>query len=646
MKFLTTYLTETFSNKINNMKYEFLDKINNPSDLRILSINNLDDVSEELRHFLIDTVSQCGGHFGASLGAVELTIALHYSFNTPEDKIIWDVGHQCYGHKVITGRKHELHTIRQKNGLHPFPSIEESKYDTFGVGHSSTSISAAIGIAIASSYKNENKKVVAVIGDGGLSAGMAFEALNHMGSTNEDVLVILNDNEMSISPNVGAMTNYLTKIISSKVYSTVKESSKNILKKVPPSGMFLTKTEKHIKGLLAPGMLFEEMGINYYGPIDGHDTHFLVKTLKNLKKIPGPKLLHVITKKGKGYLPAETDPVKYHAVPVFDREVGVEKSSKQKITYTKIFDDWLCNIAEKDPRIFAITPAMREGSGLVNFSEKFPERYIDVGIAEQHSVTLAAGLACEGQKPIVCIYSTFLQRAYDQLIHDVALQNLDVLFAVDRAGFVGADGGTHCGVYDLSYLRCIPNMVIMAPSNEEECKNMLYTGYLHNGPAVVRYPRGEGLGVHVKESLENYEIGVSKNVRSGENIVILCFGSVLDICLDVAEEMNCSLIDMRFIKPIDREAILKSAENHSIIVTVEDNSIMGGAGSAVNEVLSENSISSKIINVGTPDKFFNHATREQQLHESGISKENIIDKIQNCIENNHLYDLNHSSNID
>ena len=628
------------------MKYEFLDKINNPSDLRILSINNLDDVSEELRHFLIDTVSQCGGHFGASLGAVELTIALHYSFNTPEDKIIWDVGHQCYGHKVITGRKHELHTIRQKNGLHPFPSIEESKYDTFGVGHSSTSISAAIGIAIASSYKNENKKVVAVIGDGGLSAGMAFEALNHMGSTNEDVLVILNDNEMSISPNVGAMTNYLTKIISSKVYSTVKESSKNILKKVPPSGMFLTKTEKHIKGLLAPGMLFEEMGINYYGPIDGHDTHFLVKTLKNLKKIPGPKLLHVITKKGKGYLPAETDPVKYHAVPVFDREVGVEKSSKQKITYTKIFDDWLCNIAEKDPRIFAITPAMREGSGLVNFSEKFPERYIDVGIAEQHSVTLAAGLACEGQKPIVCIYSTFLQRAYDQLIHDVALQNLDVLFAVDRAGFVGADGGTHCGVYDLSYLRCIPNMVIMAPSNEEECKNMLYTGYLHNGPAVVRYPRGEGLGIHVKESLENYEIGVSKNVRSGENIVILCFGSVLDICLDVAAEMNCSLIDMRFIKPIDREAILKSAENHSVIVTVEDNSIMGGAGSAVNEVLSENSISSKIINVGTPDKFFNHATREQQLHESGISKENIIDKIQNCIENNHLYDLNHSSNID
>ena len=627
------------------MKYEFLDKINDPSDLRILSINELDNVSEELRHYLIDTVSQCGGHFGASLGAVELTVALHYSFNTPEDKIIWDVGHQCYGHKVLTGRRDELNTIRKKNGLHPFPSIEESEYDVFGVGHSSTSISAAIGMAIASSYKKENKKIVAVIGDGGLSAGMAFEALNHMGSIDEDVLVILNDNEMSISPNVGAMTNYLTKIISSKAYSTVKESSKNILKKVPPSGMFLTKTEKHIKGLLAPGMLFEEMGINYYGPIDGHDTHFLVKTLKNLKKIPGPKLLHVITKKGKGYLPAESDPVKYHAVPVFDRNKGVEKTVNQKITYTKVFDNWICSMAKKDPRIFAITPAMREGSGLVNFSKKFPDRYIDVGIAEQHSVTLAAGLACEGQKPIVCIYSTFLQRAYDQLIHDVALQNLDVLFAVDRSGFVGADGGTHNGSYDLSYLRCIPNMLIMAPSNEEECKNMLYTGYLHNGPAVVRYPRGEGLGKKTNEKLENYEIGISKEIRVAENIAILCFGSVLDICLSVADELNTSLFDMRFIKPIDRKIILEAAEKHSLIVTVEDNSVMGGAGSAVNEVLAEDNSNVKIINIGTPDIFFNHATREEQLEQSGISKKDILKKIKKCIENNNLYDLNHSSNI-
>ena len=629
------------------MKYEFLNKINNPSDLRILSINDLDNVSDELRHYLIETVSQCGGHFGASLGAIELTVALHFSFDTPNDKLIWDVGHQCYGHKVLTGRRDELHTIRKKDGLHPFPSKEESEYDVFGVGHSSTSISAAIGMAIASSHKEENKKVVAIIGDGGLSAGMAFEALNHMGTLDKDILVILNDNEMSISPNVGAMTNYLTKIISSKAYSTVKEGSKNILKKVPTSGIFLTQTEKHIKGLIAPGMLFEEMGINYYGPIDGHDTRFLVKTLKNLKKIPGPKLLHVITKKGKGYLPAESDPVKYHAVPIFDREKGVENKINQKITYTKVFDNWLCDIAEKDPRIFAITPAMREGSGLVNFSQKFPDRYIDVGIAEQHSVTLAAGLACEGLKPIVCIYSTFLQRAYDQLVHDVALQKLDVLFAVDRAGFVGADGGTHIGAYDLSYLRCIPNILIMAPSNEEECKNMLYTGYLHNGPAVVRYPRGEGLGTKIENDLKNYDIGVSNKIRTGEKITILCFGSVLDICLSVAEELNCSLIDMRFVKPIDEKAILDAAQNNDLIVTVEDNSVMGGAGSAVNEVLNKNFANNvKIINIGTLDKFFNHATREQQLSESGISKKNIISKIKNCIENNNLYDINLSSKIE
>jgi 1-deoxy-D-xylulose-5-phosphate synthase len=629
------------------MKYEFLNKINNPSDLRILSINDLDNVSDELRHYLIETVSQCGGHFGASLGAIELTVALHFSFDTPNDKLIWDVGHQCYGHKVLTGRRDELHTIRKKGGLHPFPSKEESEYDVFGVGHSSTSISAAIGMAIASSHKEENKKVVAIIGDGGLSAGMAFEALNHMGTLDKDILVILNDNEMSISPNVGAMTNYLTKIISSKAYSTVKEGSKNILKKVPTSGIFLTQTEKHIKGLIAPGMLFEEMGINYYGPIDGHDTRFLVKTLKNLKKIPGPKLLHVITKKGKGYLPAESDPVKYHAVPIFDREKGVENKINQKITYTKVFDNWLCDIAEKDPRIFAITPAMREGSGLVNFSQKFPDRYIDVGIAEQHSVTLAAGLACEGLKPIVCIYSTFLQRAYDQLVHDVALQKLDVLFAVDRAGFVGADGGTHIGAYDLSYLRCIPNILIMAPSNEEECKNMLYTGYLHNGPAVVRYPRGEGLGIKIENDLKNYDIGVSNKIRTGKKITVLCFGSVLDICLSVAEELNCSLIDMRFVKPIDEKAILDAAQNNDLIVTVEDNSVMGGAGSAVNEVLSKNFANNvKIINIGTLDKFFNHATREQQLSESGISKKNIISKIKNCIENNNLYDIDLSSKIE
>mgnify|MGYP001446556952 FL=1 len=629
------------------MKYEFIDKIINPSDLRILSLNDLEDVSDELRHYLIETVSQCGGHFGASLGAVELTVALHYSFNTPEDKIIWDVGHQCYGHKVLTGRKDELHTIRKKDGLHPFPSREESEYDVFGVGHSSTSISAAIGMAIASSYKNEKKKIVAVIGDGGLSAGMAFEALNHMGSIEEDILVILNDNEMSISPNVGAMTNYLTKILSSKAYSTVKEGSKNIFKKVPPSGgLFLTKTEKHIKGLLAPGMLFEEMGINYYGPIDGHNTQNLVKTLKNLKKIKGPKLLHVITKKGKGYLPAESDPVKYHAVPIFDTNKGVEKTKNQKVTYTKIFDDWICNMADKDPRVFAITPAMREGSGLVNFSKKFPERYIDVGIAEQHAVTLAAGLACEGQKPVVCIYSTFLQRAYDQLIHDVALQNLDVLFAVDRAGFVGADGSTHSGMFDLSYLRCIPNVLIMAPSDEQECRNMLYTGYLHNGPAVVRYPRGEGLGVKIINNLENLEIGTARNVLEGEKISILCFGSLLDICKGVAEQINASLFDMRFIKPVDKKTIIETAKKNHLIVTVEDNTVKGGAGSLVNEIILDEKIEdTHVINIGAPDKFFPHATRDEQLEFSGISKEEIIKKIKKFTENNDLYDINHSSNI-
>ena len=629
------------------MKYEFINKIINPSDLRILALSDLDDVSDELRHYLIETVSQCGGHFGASLGAVELTVALHYSFNTPEDKIIWDVGHQCYGHKVLTGRRDELHTIRKKDGLHPFPSREESEYDVFGVGHSSTSISAAIGMAIASSYKNEEKKVIAVIGDGGLSAGMAFEALNHMGSIKEDILVILNDNEMSISPNVGAMTNYLTKILSSKAYSTVKEGSKNIFKKVPPSGgLFLTKTEKHIKGLLAPGMLFEEMGINYYGPIDGHNTQNLVKTLKNLKKIKGPKLLHVITKKGKGYLPAESDPVKYHAVPIFDTNKGVEKAKNQKPTYTKIFDDWICDIANKDPRVFAITPAMREGSGLVNFSKKFPERYIDVGIAEQHAVTLAAGLACEGQKPVVCIYSTFLQRAYDQLIHDVALQDLDVLFAIDRAGFVGADGSTHSGMFDLSYLRCIPNILIMAPSDEQECRNMLYTGYLHNGPAAVRYPRGEGLGVSINNNLENLEIGISRKIIKGKQISILCFGSVLDICKSVAEEINATLIDMRFIKPIDKKEIIENAENNHLIVTVEDNTVKGGAGSLVNEIIMNEKIENiHVINIGAPDEFFPHATREEQLKLGGISKLEIIKKIKKFTENNDLYDLNHSSNI-
>ena len=617
------------------MKYEFLNKINNPSDLRILSLNNLNDVSDELRHYLIETVSQCGGHFGASLGAVELTVALHYSFNTPEDKIIWDVGHQCYGHKVLTGRREDLHTIRKKDGLHPFPAREESEYDVFGVGHSSTSISAAIGMAIGSSHKKEEKKVVAVIGDGGLSAGMAFEALNHMGSINQDILVILNDNEMSISPNVGAMTNYLTKILSSKAYSTVKEGSKNFAKKVPPSGIFLTKTEKHIKGLLAPGMLFEEMGINYYGPIDGHNTQNLVKTLKNLKKIRGPKLLHVITKKGKGYLPAESDPVKYHAVPIFDTNKGVEKSKTQKTTYTKIFDNWICEMARKDPRIFAITPAMREGSGLVNFSKEFPERYIDVGIAEQHAVTLAAGLACEGLKPVVCIYSTFLQRAYDQVVHDIAIQSLPVRFAIDRAGLVGADGPTHAGSFDITYLSTLPNFIVMAASDESELVKMINTSVqINDRPSAFRYPRGNGIGIELPNDEEKLTIGKGRFIKEGKQVALVNFGARLQECLIAEKNLSKkgifpTIFDARFTKPLDENSLWQIATNHDIIITIEEGSI-GGFGSHVNHFLNEKNLldkDTKFRSMILPDLFIDHDKPENMYKVAGLDSLSIENKV-------------------
>ena len=627
------------------MNYKFLDKVNYPSDLRTLSINDLDKVSEELRYYLIETVSQCGGHFGASLGSVELTIALHYSYNTPYDKIVWDVGHQCYGHKVITGRKNELVTIRQKDGLHPFPSRKENEYDTFSVGHSSTSISAALGMSLAGKNSNKNFYTVAVIGDGGLSAGMAYEALNHMGSSDQDILVILNDNEMSISPNVGAMNNYLTKILSSKIYSTVKEGSKSILKQVPPFDKVANKTEGHIKGLFAPGMLFEEMGINYFGPIDGHDTKFLVKTLKNLKKIKGPKLLHVATKKGKGYLPAESDPVKYHAVPKFNKDEGVLKGNNKKYIYSDVFDDWLCKIAENDKRVFAITPAMREGSSLVNFSKSFPERYIDVGIAEQHAVTLAAGLACENQKPIVCIYSTFLQRAYDQLIHDVALQDLDVLFAVDRSGFSGNDGETHTGVFDLSFSRCIPNLIIMTPSCPEICQDMLHTGYLYPGPAIVRYPKESVKELPNKKEFQKIEIGKAKEIIKGKNIVFLCFGTLLDKAKIIAEKYNCSCIDMRFVKPLDEQLIKKYAKVNSLIISIEDNMLAGGAGSAVLEFLSKEEIKIDFLSFGSKDKFPQHASRDEQLINSNISEENIEKLVKEYIKNNNLLSISDSSNI-
>ena len=618
---------------------KLLCNIDTPSDYRSFSSQELELLADELREYLLYSVGQSGGHLGGGLGVVELTVVLHYIFNTPTDNLIWDVGHQAYPHKILTGRKAEIQSIRHKDGLAPFPNIAESEYDAFGVGHSSTSISAALGMAIAS---EKNERTVAVIGDGAMTAGMAFEALSHAGHLKPNMLVILNDNDMSISENIGGLSNYFSRIWASKVYKGIKKGGASFLKPLPQAYHLARKAETQMKAMVAPGSIFEELGFNYIGPIDGHNIKEMLEVIGNLKDFEGPQFLHIITKKGAGLDAAEADRIEFHAIGKIN---SLNNGSSSSIKYQDVFGEWIVNQATNDEKLIAITPAMREGSGLVEFSKKFPERYFDVAIAEQHSVTLAAGLACEGQKPIVCIYSTFLQRAYDQLIHDVALQNLDVLFAVDRSGFVGADGGTHNGSYDLSYLRCIPNMLIMAPSSEEECKNMLYTGYLHNGPAVVRYPRGEGLGEKTSEKLENYEIGISKKIRVAESIVILCFGSVLDVCLSVAEELNTSLFDMRFIKPIDDKVILDSAEKYSLIVTVEDNSIMGGAGSAVNEVLAKNNSSVNIINIGTPDRFFRHATREEQLKQSGVSKENILKRIKKCIKNNNLYDLNLSSNI-
>lgn len=616
-----------------NHKYPLLDSIEFPADLRAMEEQHLPAVSHELRAYLLDSVATSGGHFAAGLGAIELTTALHYVFNTPHDRIVWDVGHQCYPHKILTGRKDQITTIRTKNGLAPFPKRSESEYDHFGVGHSSTSISAALGMAIASGNK---RKVVAVIGDGGLTAGLAYEALNHLGDCKADLLVILNDNEMSISPNVGAMTNYLTRMLSGRVLSSMRESSKKLLEPIPPIRELAKRAEEHVKGMIAPGTLFEEMGLNYFGPVDGHDVSGLVKTLQNLKRFDGPRLLHIVTRKGKGYEKAETDPVGYHAVPSFDPSVGVVKSSKKpKITYTHVFSDWICDIAEQDERVVAITPAMREGSGLVAFSKKFPERYIDVAIAEQHAVTLAAGMACEKLKPVVAIYSTFLQRAYDQLIHDVAVQNLPVMFAIDRAGVVGPDGQTHAGSFDLSYLRCIPNMVVMTPADENETRRMLYTAYLQDGPTAVRYPRGSGPGAPVHPDMNAVEIGKAKILREGNNsthkIALLTFGSPTYDALQAGEELDATVVNMRFVKPIDTALIEKIAKTHAYIVTIEDNSIHGGAGSAVNEVLAGYQ-NIKIKNLGLPDRYQDHASREELLEEAGLDATSIQKSIQTFLQ--------------
>ncbi|MCX7546215.1 1-deoxy-D-xylulose-5-phosphate synthase [Marinicella gelatinilytica] len=619
--------------------YPLLDKITIPADLRQVDEHDLPQVADELRAYLINHIAQCGGHFGSGLGTVELTVALHYVFNTPDDRIVWDVGHQAYPHKILTGRKDRITSIKQKDGLAPFPKRCESEYDTFGVGHSSTSIGAALGMALASQIKGESRQCVAVIGDGAMTAGMAYEALNHGGEVDNDILVILNENEMSISPNVGALTKMLIKIVSGRTYNRMREQSKRMMRRNSWLWRFLSRWEIHTKGMFVPNTLFEELGFHHLGPIDGHDTEQLVNTLKVAKDIKGPKLLHIITKKGKGYKPAEEDPIKYHAVSPFDPAVGMKPKAKpSKPSYTEIFGQWLCDMARHDNHLAAITPAMREGSGLVEFSKLFPKRYFDVGIAEQHAVTLAAGMACEGIKPVVAIYSSFLQRAYDQLIHDVAIQELDVLFAIDRAGIVGPDGATHAGNMDLSFLRCVPNMVIMAPANENQCRQMLYTGYDHKGPAAVRYPRGTGPGVAIDSEMTALPIGRAERIRKGnQQIAFLSFGALLDQVLLAAEKFDATVVDMRFVKPLDKTMIKQIANSHALIVTVEDNVVAGGAGSAVNEVLHALNIQIPVLNLGLPDYFQEHGSREEVIEEAGLDAEGIrrqVKKFSQCKDDN------------
>ena len=606
-----------------------LDGIDLPEDLRQLDESQLKQVADELREFLIKSVSHSGGHFGSGLGTVELTVALHYVFNTPHDRIVWDVGHQAYPHKILTGRKHNIETIKKKNGLTPFPKRCESEYDTFGVGHSSTSIGAALGMALASKQLGIERKSIAVIGDGAMTAGMAFEALNHGGEIEPDMLVILNENEMSISPNVGAFARMLIKIVSGRFYNKMRETSKRIMKRDSWLWKFMSRWEEHTKGMLIPSTLFEELGFLYFGPIDGHDVNQLVRTLQTIKETEGPKFLHIITKKGKGYKPAEDDPIKYHAVSPFDPIVGVKSSKKPSLpTYTQVFGQWLCDMARDDKKLVGITPAMREGSGLVEFSKLFPRRYYDVGIAEQHAVTLAAGMACEGVKPVVAIYSSFLQRAYDQLIHDVAIQNLGVLFAIDRGGVVGPDGATHAGNMDLSFLRCVPNMTVMAPADENECRQMLYTGYTLGSPAAVRYPRGTGAGVAIQPQMKKIRIGKGIVVRKGSNIALLAFGSTLEDAKIAAETLDATVVNMRFVKPIDEELIETLQKDHSLIVTIEDNVIKGGAGSGVNEYLNHIQSNVKVLNLGLPDFYQEHGSREDLLAEAGIDSLGILNQIK------------------
>ncbi|MEP6881650.1 MAG: 1-deoxy-D-xylulose-5-phosphate synthase [Dokdonella sp.] len=603
---------------IDSTRYPRLSRIDNPAQLREFPEQALGEIASEVRDYLIQSVASSGGHFGAGLGVVELTVALHYLFDTPKDRLVWDVGHQCYPHKILTGRRDRITTVKKKDGLAPFPRREESEYDTFGVGHSSTSISAALGMAIASQRKGDDRKVVAVIGDGAMTAGMAYEALNHGGDVKPDMLVILNDNQMSISENVGALTQMLARLMSSRTLNRMREGGKKMMKREGILWRFLKRWEEHAKGMFMPSTLFEELGFHYTGPIDGHDIPQLVQALRTLKELKGPQLLHVITTKGKGYAPAEREQIDYHAVGPFDPDKGLGKKGVSKPTYTEIFGNWLCDQASADAALYAITPAMREGSGLVRFSKEYPERYFDVGIAEQHAVTLAAGMACEGAKPVVAIYSTFLQRAYDQLIHDVALQNLDVLFAIDRGGVVGPDGATHSGSFDLSYLRCIPNMIVMAPADENECRQMLSTGFQFQGPAAVRYPRGSGSGVAVEEGLATLPIGKADIRNHGRHIALLAFGALVTPATKVAESIHATAVNMRFVKPLDETMILELARSHEAFVTLEDNAIAGGAGSGIAEMLAANGISIPILHLGLADSYLEHASREELLTESGL----------------------------
>ena len=600
-----------------------LDRAPTPPQLRCLSETELEILANELRQELLYCVGQTGGHFGAGLGVIELTIALHYIFNTPEDRLVWDVGHQAYPHKILTGRRERMLTLRQKDGLSAFPRRSESEYDAFGVGHSSTSIGAALGMAIAAKLKGEKRRSIAVIGDGAMTAGMAFEALNHASEVNANMLVVLNDNDMSISHNVGGLSNYLAKILSSRTYSSMREGSKKILSRLPGAWEIARRTEEYAKGMLVPGILFEELGWNYIGPIDGHDLPTLVSTLRNMRDLPGPQFLHVITKKGKGFAPAEADPIRYHAITKLENGDTFKAPAQSGPKYSNIFSQWLCDMAASDARLTGITPAMREGSDMVAFSKRFPDRYFDVAIAEQHAVTLAAGMACEGLKPVVAIYSTFLQRAYDQLIHDVTLQNLDVLFAIDRAGLVGEDGPTHAGAYDISYLRCVPGLLIMTPSDENELRRLLTTGYLYPGPAAVRYPRGTGPNTPLEPGLEPLPIGQGLIRRQGQKVAILVFGVQLHEALIVAERLDATVADMRFVKPLDEPLIRQLADHHELLVTLEENSLMGGAGSAVGEFLAAEQRSNAQLHLGLPDRYIEHAKPTEMLAECGLDAQGI-----------------------